>query len=535
MQQCIIAFPQDHETWRIDWFGDVLYQRQYRYTQPFIRVSLSKVTLDPSGNWAYPEGFGSWIEQIQVVVPVGMLGMLTIGSIWRDGQLVAEPPYVQETLTVSTEYSASQLVKAGIQSPDGSFMLPFDRHPYHRTHTHSYCLQAILNGNVRLIVPAPELIRFYFGSSSSLLGRLFQGPFRDHRLWTRAEIDAYRHATIDLAKGISGMSAAHVARIAFDPFALSAAKTISASLLSGTDSDGKAYPKMPFPFSGRSDIRVKGVWLSKSSPKTFLAFQIISCSHSFPFTGLTYSMARKQDMSGAGNTFSGDGTFRHSSGWSNSRALVSEPPGSGKGAFLSRYLSASKFPDLDRKMVARVDPIAPVKVVVSESGEIVAGSAVGDGEGKSEIRPTDLVAVADAPVSKGHPLEGTEFAKYVDEVVQGLLKQRKQVWFVPLAFRQRHPQFSVMPKVVGEDGKAHPLSYIEDNGKKRPRYISIIRVRGAWPMGTKIWLFPEDNLRVGIRDENLISMKFSVEDGEKINAEWIALRVGKITTKQQVR
>lgn len=527
MHQCIIAFPQDHETWRVDWFGDVLYQRQYRYTQPFIRVSLSRVTLDSLGNWVYPERFGSWIEQIQAVVPVGMLGMLTIGSIWCDGQLVAEPPYVQETLTVSTECSASQLVKAGIQRPDGSFILPFDRHPYHRTHTHSYCLQAILNEGVRLIIPAPELIRFYFGSSSSLLGRLFQGPFREQRLWAHAEIDAYRHATIDLAKGISGMSAAHVARIAFDPYALSAAKTVSASLLSATDSDGKAYPKMPFPFSGRSDLRAKGVWLSESYPKTFLAFQIMSCSHSFPFTGLTYSMARKQDMNGPGDASSGDGASRHFSGWSNSKAIVSEPPGGGKGAFLSRYLSASKFPDLDRKMVARVDPIAPVRVVVSESGEIVAGSAVGDGEGKSEIRPADLVAVADAPVSKGHPLEGTEFAKYVDEVVQGLLKQRKQVWFVPLDSRQRYPQFSVMPKIVGEDGKAHPLSYIEDNGKKRPRYISILRVRGVWPMGTKIWLIPEGELGAAMCSAGQIPMKYSVEEGDEVNTEWVALHAGK--------
>lgn len=528
MQQCIIAFPQDHETWRVDWFGDVLYQRQYRYTQPFIRVSLSRVTLDSLGNWVYPERFGSWIEQIQAVVPVGILGMLTIGSIWCDGQLVAEPPYVQETLTVSTECSASQLVKAGIQSPDGGFMLPFDRHPYHRTHTHSYCLQAILTGNVRLIVPAPELIRFYFGSSSSLLGRLFQGPFREQRLWAHAEIDAYRHATIELAKGISGMSAAHVARIAFDPFALRAAKTVSASLLSRTDSDGKAYPKMPFPFSGRSDLRVKGVWLSESCPKTFLAFQIISCSHSFPFTGLTYSMARKQDMNGLGDASSGDGASRHFSGWSNSRAIVSEPPGSGKGAFLSRYLSASKFPDLDRKMVARVDPIAPVRVVVSESVGVVAGSAVGDGEGKSEIRPADLVAVVDAPVSKGHPLEGTEFAKYVDEIVQGLLKQRKQVWFVPLDSRQRYPQFSVMPKIVGEDGEIHPLSYIEENGKKRPRYISILRVRGVWPTGMKVLLIWETKSSFDTRETDQLLMKFPIQKGDLINAEWIVRQAGGI-------
>lgn len=85
-------------------------------------------------------------------------------------------------IAVSAHSAASQLTKAGTENSDGSFMLPFDQHPYHRAHTHSYCVQAILTGDVRLVIPVPELIRFYFGSSSSLLGRLFQGPFQERRL-----------------------------------------------------------------------------------------------------------------------------------------------------------------------------------------------------------------------------------------------------------------------------------------------------------------------------------------------------------------
>lgn len=524
--QSILAFPQDHYTWRIDWFGDVLYQRQYRYNQPFIQIALSKVSLDSAGEWNYPDRFGSHLDdQLHAVVPVGMLGMLTIGSIWQDGRHVVTPDYTLETFTVTGHHTASPLVKAGTENSDGSFMLPFEVHPYHRAHTRSYCVQATLDDGTRLVVPATELIRFYFGSSSGLLGRLFQGPFQEKRLWSRAEKDEREQAMIELAKGVSGASATDVARIAFDPCALHAAKMISSSLLSATDSNNRAYPKMSFPFVGKSDLRVKGIWLGDSNPKTFLAFQILSCSHRFPFKKLKYLMMKKQADAGGDGMSADEKAARRKGQNGNGDALVSDAPDSRKTARENRYRSESRFPDLDRKPISRVDPITPVRIVITESGEIAAGSSVGDGEGKTGIRPIDLVAAEDAPVPKGHPLEGSDFAKYVDEVVRGLLKQRKRVWFVPLDSRQRYPQFSVMPEIVRDDGEIHPLSYIEEQGMWRPRYISILRVHGVWPMGTKIWLIPEVSLGAGGCVQDAILIKSSVEDGEEVNAGWIARRM----------
>lgn len=524
--QSIIAFPQDHQTWRIDWFGDVRYIRQYRYNQPFIQVALSRASLDSAGEWHYPDRFGSQLdEQVHAVVPIGMLGMLTIGSIWQDGRHVTTPDYTLETFTVTGHHTVTPLVKAGTESTDGSFMLPFDVHPYHRAHTHSYCVQATLEDGTRLIVPAAEMIRFYFGSSSGLLGRLFQGPFQEKRLWSRAEIDGHDHALIELARGVSGWSATDVARIALDPCALHAAKMISSSLLSVTDSNNRAYPKMPFPFVGKSDLRVRGIWLGEGDPRTFLAFQILSCSHRFPFKKLSYLMKKKQADAGGDGMSADEKATRRKGQNNNGDALVSDAPDSRKTVRENRYRSESRFPDLDRKKVSRVDPVTPVSVVITESGEIAAGSSIGDGEGKTGVRPIDLVAAEDAPLPKGHPLEGSEFAKYVDEVVRRLLKQRKKVWFVPLDARQRYPQFSVMPEIVREDGEIHPLSHIKVEGKARPRYVSILREQGAWPMGAKAWLIPEAAQRVADHAEKYLLMSISVDNDEEVNCGWVARQI----------
>lgn len=517
----ILALPQDNQTWRIDWFGDVLYQRHYRYAEPYIRIALSRVTLSASDEWDYPARFGYLDDQTHAVVPVGVLGMLSIGSIWQNGYKAATPEYTQECFTVTGHHETAPLIKAGAENDEGSFMLPFETHPYHRAHTRSYCIQTVAGDGIRLIIPVTELIRFYFGSSGGLLARLFQAPFGEHRLWTRAEIDERGHAVVDLTKGLSGYSAADVARIAFDPCARHAAKMISSSLLSVTDPDNKAYPKMLFPFVGKSDLWVKGIWVGERCRDTFLAFQILSCTHRFPFLELKYSMTRRQArLDGSDGAESGHHIQRRNR--SGGDVIVRDAPDSQRAARKAPYMSESRFPDLDRKPVARADPISPVRVVITESGESVVASGTGDGEGKTGVRPIDPVAAEAAPAPKGHPLEGGEFAKYVDEVVRGLLLQRKRVWFVPLDPRQRYPQFSVMPEIVRDGGEIHPMSYVAEQGKSRPRYVSILRVHGPWPMETKVWLIPEGVL--GITPEKAV-MKFSIDNDEQVTCEWLARRI----------
>jgi len=518
--QRVIAFPQDQSTWRIDWHGDVLYQRHYRYLQPFMRIALSRVFLNSTGGWDYPKVVNRVDEQVHAIVPIGMLGLLTIGSIWQDGQLVASPSYTEETFTVIGRQENSQILKAGTEGDDGSFMLPFEVHPFHRAHTHSYCVRAILDDETKLVIPTSELIRFYFSSSSGLVGRLFQAPFQGQRLWLRTEKDEHGHAAIELAEGISGASAADIARIAFDPCALHAAKMISSSLMSAKSTDSKAYPKMQFPFLGKSDLRVRGVWLDEGAQKSFLAFQILSCSHRFPFLKLKYSMTQRKSASGEGD---GSEERKSTPGRKNSsqgNTLVNEPPDRQKQPRRLGYLSASKFPDLDYKQVSRGDQMGQVRMIVTDSGEIAVASAVGDGEGRTGISPVDLVAAESAPIPKGHPLEGSEFAKYVDEVVQELLKQRKRVWFVPLSSRQRFPQFSVMPEIVRSDGEIHPLSYIDAYGKLRPRFISVIREHSDFAVGSMIYFVIESNTETGY-DEKLM-IKLTAKDGDEVNVVWVA-------------
>ncbi|CAG0995508.1 hypothetical protein RHDC4_02793 [Rhodocyclaceae bacterium] len=524
----IPSSPTDGQPWRLDWIGDVFYRRQHRYTQPFIRIALSRISLDPAGIWSFPTGSHGWPEQCQVSVPVSTLTALRIGTVWVNGALHADPKYVRETFQVTANRDSTTVIKAGVADDEGHFILPFEAHPYHKAHTHSYCLQALVARNVRLVIPAPELIRFYFGSSSTFLGRLFQGPFREDSFWTQAKIDDKGVAKIDLAKGISGISAPDVARIAFDPVALHAAKLISHSLMARSSPEERSYPKMVFPFNGNTLLTAMGVWLPGVAPSTFLVFQLLSCTHRLPFAKLDYTLQKRQGLRETNPVRDGSinnrSVMRKSSIPATDHRLASDAPDSRWQSSEWRIQSASRFPDLDRKQIIRADPTAAIRVIWADAGDEPITIALGDGEGKTGIRRIDLVAASDAPVPKGHPLQGSAFAIHVNEIVQKLLEEGRTVLFVPLDVRQRFPQFSIMPEMISEEGEIHPLSYLEDGGRTRPRYVSVFRVVNVWPGNDAVWVLPEIE-NIGTGDDTDLTMVFSIEQDTVIDACWIAGRI----------
>lgn len=524
----IDSFPSDDQLWRLGWFGDVFYRRERRYKQPFVRISLSKVSTDQLSDWPYPDCFEKLPDQLQVSVPVSMLASLRIGTIWKNGHLHSSPSYTCETFQLLIEKDATTVIKAGLADDNGKFKLPFETHPYHANHTHSYCLQATPSEGVRLILPAIEMIRFYFGSSSNFLGRLFQGPFRESRYWTQAEIDEYGFASIELAKGISGLSASDVARIAFNSFAAHAGRLITNSLVLTHGSEERRYPKMVFPFQGNTRLSVRGIWLRGVAPATFLAFEILSCTHPFPFANLNYTMSSWRGAKGAGKNkseTSSDSEFiRQSRSGSGNRPLVNGAPDSRWKPKGQRFQSGSRFPDLDRKPVVRVDPTSPIRVLESTCTEQPSAVAVGEGEWKSGIQPIDLVAANEAPVPKGHPLQASDFAKFISKTVTLLQKEGKTVWFVPLDPRQRFPQFSLMPEIVTKDGEIDPLSYIEANGKTRPRNICVLRVTHHRALMDEVWLLMENGQSTASVEE-CRTLVFKIEEGCVIDPNWIAAQI----------
>jgi hypothetical protein len=294
----ISVFPQDQSNWRIDWFGDVAFpDRSVRRKQPSVFLHLSRLIddrfiSDPSVLLS-PQCTSAAKLQRRVWVSVGILALVRIGDIWRHGQLALRPDYeLEEFAGVQIDQESTAIVKAGLNLNDGGFLLPISEHPWHIQCTQSYCLMVQLPQERRMIIPCVELVRFYFGSSSSLLSRLFLPPLLRDSLFSCASLDPYsRRLQIDLAEKMSGASAADIGRISMDPIAARAARIVGNSCLRASTAGKPIYPQARFPFEGKTNLIASGRWLSHGGvPKsTFLVYNLRSCSHPFPFRSLQYT------------------------------------------------------------------------------------------------------------------------------------------------------------------------------------------------------------------------------------------------------
>lgn len=285
----IAAFPRGKTKWRVSWFGEVAFpNRILRMRQPSVLVYLFSVKSDGLGK----EVSGHY--QKSVWVSIGSLAFLRVGDIWQDGYLCQQvDDEIVDFTGLQINPQTVNFIKAGLSLEDGSFLLPVAEHPWHMASTHSYCLAVSLPGDKRLVIPCMELARFYFGSSTSLLAKLFTPPLERSSLYSNPVYEpSEQRLTIDLADGMSGRSAADIGRLHQDPVAWRAAVRIGTSMLQKSTTKQPGHIQTMFPFEGKTNLKVSGIWVSLGDQprRTFIVHSIRLCSHPLLFKELRYNM-----------------------------------------------------------------------------------------------------------------------------------------------------------------------------------------------------------------------------------------------------
>lgn len=480
----ISVFPKDQTDWRIDWFGDIAFpNRLVRRKQPSVLVHLSRVIdnrflSDPS-TLLSPQCTRSAQFQKRVWVSVGTLTLLRIGDIWRDGQLVLRPDYELEKFdSVQISKDSTSLVKAGLNLDEGGFLLPLNEHPWHLQCTMSYCLMVQLPENRRMIIPCLELVRFYFGSSSNLLSKLFLPPLKRESLFSSAMLDPKtRKLQIDLAERMSGASAADIARIAMNPVAAHAARIIGASCLRASTSGQLIYPQAIFPFEGTTDLIASGKWLNHGdAPRsTFLVYSLRSCSHPFPFRSLQYNTVG--GFSGPNSQSAGAST--HDSKKANKRAahdskdqsLVERDASNHLSRKTNYFKEVSRFPDLDKKSIWRDKTLPDGEMgtdVQGLPGEPVDSAAVGEAGSDQRVRAVDLAVITNAA-----DWDLNSVPPFLRNTVTALIQLEGVA--VELLTQSPHDGWTMPISVVANlDGEIDPKLMIEDTaGELRMRRAAV--------------------------------------------------------------
>lgn len=456
----INAFPLDRHPWKILWFGPVDFPNPIdRNRQASVCVSLSKVSM-------VSELRGHAETPIERYVSVGMLTILRVGDVFKTGRLTAVGAGTRETFSdVVIGPSTTELVKAG-SSEDGHYLLPLQQHSEHQGHTKSYCVRVRLPDGKRLIVPSLELARFYFGSSSALLGKLFRPHLEREHLYDpdQSRLRKHQHTYLRLAAGIPARSAGDVARIVGTQEGWKCARWIGGSMAAGGP---ECYIRTEFPFAGRTTLQARGRWLPHGDQpqQTFVVHELLSCSHPFPFSSLAYDEAPGTAMSkpAARNPTTPQPAESAASG-DPSKRLVEHDAGHLTGTSIE-FDDVVRFPDLRRKRVSRRSSPEEGKATGGGSAHASAEAtliAVGEPGSTENIRPVEFEADAQQ--------EPPEYLRPILDVLQNIpgvavrpMAREAAGWSVPLS--------EVFP-----DAPKHWQSIEEGPTDTRPRHCSFVEV-----------------------------------------------------------
>jgi hypothetical protein len=207
----IRSFPPG--PWLIAWLGDVgLHISGRSFSQMSFTIELQGLEENKG-------------HTRSICLPIGMLGLTPMGSHWRDGVRFNSVSGFEKIATFYISTSAVKLKPAGAsfgKSQRGEFVLPFTHYGRHGGHTKSSLAVCAVSADTHVVIPALELIRFYFGSSGALLRHIFKHDFCLDSVCdsTTAHLDNW-HGHIDLGVDIPGSSATDIGRLAFDETAYS--------------------------------------------------------------------------------------------------------------------------------------------------------------------------------------------------------------------------------------------------------------------------------------------------------------------------
>jgi len=483
------SFPKltpDDRIWRLDWFGECAYPGSMRrYAQPSIKVALSSLRCDPADRTAriLPDSTDHQ-HQHEVWAPIAALPLLAIGDLWQHGRQIDSPDYQVELfkdLRISPETVA--FVKAGL-AIDERFLLPLSCHPWHRQYTQSYCVAIALDEGRRLLVPCVEVIRFYFGSSSNFLQRLFTTPLTQENLWASKHYNsAIRHLHLVLAKRLSGISAADIGRIAESKFAWRAAAGIHASCQKATALGQPAYPYTGFPFEGITSLVASGIWLpfGEQEKATFLTYRLRSCSYPFPFHSLSYEADDRKARHATSGSTNGEGKkYSHRRSHTQKTESAETDPGNNKTQRTGAFAGQHRFPDLQRKQVWRekIEAIPQADVFLRHADGSLEQVAIGESEGYSTRTGIDVTQISNGgpEVGKDVPLPWFVQTGLKNIAADSSYASTSMVLKVICPVGKTESVFS-LPVVIDEDGEiASKLLFTKLDGSVRQRRACFVEI-----------------------------------------------------------
>lgn len=227
---------------------------------------------------------------------VGQLPVLKVGTQWQDGTL---SPYQDKQLEIFSlndvlvDIQTVQYVQMYEQYTPNKYLIPPYVWKLSSKLRQAKCLAVEYDGNkYGIIIPLAEIARFYYCASTDLAQSAFLGEYRATHLnhvvnFEKCGFDeAKNRAIIHLRQRYQDNDAWTIARILNSDIALKGVRKIHNSLVARSINSEPAFFNCDIPFQGTTNWQARGVYIDDFDSPRYIVFQLLKCSHPFPFAEL---------------------------------------------------------------------------------------------------------------------------------------------------------------------------------------------------------------------------------------------------------
>lgn len=297
----IADFPEGEALWRVDWMGNIQKNPTVQ-TEHLITVFLTKLNCD-SNTPFYPLNSKHLNTEYRRVaeIGVGLLPIVWIGSVWQNGIRIDDVQYVARSFSVDTTLAKTTKFSGHSDPLNKARLIPASQYPLggkawaHVQHAPLFALP-FMGDPYGLLIPAIEVIRFYYIYSSYSARALFYGQYDS--LYKDPELNSVTPApSVKLTlcwftkHSDAWMLARYIASTTVENRVKRIYSWVTLGILKGANTE---IPESFFPFDGNTNLKVEGMQIIGDDGKPrFLVTRLRNCSHPMPYSDVTIRVEEK--------------------------------------------------------------------------------------------------------------------------------------------------------------------------------------------------------------------------------------------------
>lgn len=273
--------------WRVDWFGGIEKNPSVE-SEYAVQIILSKLKTDGQNVDIASDQVVDQFSRRSISIGVGQIPLVHIGTLWENGRKLPIIAGHMDSFNLEINPDSVGIARATAKINEQT-LIPFNDHAISSYGKDSWCLHISHNNDpAGIIIPAMEIIRFYYATSTLLSKATFNGDFV--LAWNKLVNPDYtgmqgKRCVVHRRSHVEDNDCWTIGRVQNAPEAYNGVMQVLDSILVEHVNGLPAHPKTSFPFTGKTSIKARCQQVGWKH-KRWLILSLISCSGSFPFDEL---------------------------------------------------------------------------------------------------------------------------------------------------------------------------------------------------------------------------------------------------------